>query len=449
MFDSLVLDVDLAAGVDVDWLRLEDELSSQAASSWAESSSADSSWISDLDALPVGPYLGVVLERFDRSGLNGFGLVEVLRAGERLVSHFQARMMGDMVEVSYAAPGSESSEPERLEEAFEYASDEVRAALVLTRRNAEYRLSFASDLVERLPRVWELLDEGLIDLARARVVANGTAHLDTDEARRVVDLVAERAPLLTTGQLAAWIRRLWVESDPVKAEKRERLAKEDRRLWIEATPDGTANVHLLDIGIDDAKAFGRRVNGHMFSLRKDGDTRTHDQLRADIATDFLLGADPTNGGKGLVDVHVELTTLAGLDDKAAELGGMGPVIAEIARKIVDRQQKADWQARVTDCDGNLIDLVTVSRRPTKTISRLVDAVQPVCTFPGCRVPARDCDYDHLLPHALGGPTSTSNGGPKCRHDHVLKDHGWKHQRINNQDVWTSPLGHTYTTQKPP
>jgi len=123
--------------------------------------------------------------------------------------------------------------------------------------------------------------------------------LEWDEARRVAETVAERGPRLTTGQLAAWIRRLCVESDPGQAEKRRDQALEDRKLWIEPTVDGTAHLHLYDIPIADARAIGKRVNAHMISTRKHGDPRSHDQLRADIAVDLLLGSDPTNGGRGL------------------------------------------------------------------------------------------------------------------------------------------------------
>jgi hypothetical protein len=87
-----------------------------------------------------------------------------------------------MVEISHVAPGDAASEPERLAEAFEYASDEIRAALTLTRRAAESRLDYASDLVARLPQVLELLDRGLIDWPRARVFVDGTAHLSVTEA---------------------------------------------------------------------------------------------------------------------------------------------------------------------------------------------------------------------------------------------------------------------------
>jgi len=403
----------------------------------------------DLASVPPGPFLAAIVGSVDRSGLNGFDLVRLLQARERLVAHLQAGVAADTYEMAHAAPGDEFSDPSRLGEGFEYAADELRPALSITRSAARNRLGLAFDLRERLPRVWELLSEGVIDLSRARVICNGTAHLDESEARRVVEEIAERVPRLTTGQLAAWIRRLCVEEDPEKSKARYEQALEERKVWIEQTESGTGNVHLLDIDIADARAIGKRVNAHMISLRREGDTRSHDALRADILVDLILGSDPTNGGRGLVDMRVSMTTLAGLDDKAAEIPGIGPVIADIARRFADQHPKAEWQATITDDWGNVAGVVTTSRRPTKAISRHVNATQPTCTFPGCRVPAADCDFDHLLPRCQGGETSTRNGGPKCRHDHILKDHGWKHQRINGQDIWTSPLGHTYTTEKPP
>ena len=208
----------------------------------------------DLESLPVGPFLSVLLDSLDRSRLNGFDLVRAMQARERLVSHFQAASVADVHEIAHAAPGT--ADPGRLDAPSEFAADELRPALRITRRAAELRLSVAFDLCERLPRVWEMLSSGLIDLAKARVIANGTAHLEWEEARVVAETVSERAPRLTAGQLAAWIRRLCVESDPEKAKKRREQAFEDRRLVIEPTVDGTAHLHMYDMDLADAPVGG-------------------------------------------------------------------------------------------------------------------------------------------------------------------------------------------------
>lgn len=398
-----------------------------------------------FDLIPPGPLLGAALAKVDRRRLNGFDLVRTMQAHERLVSHHQAQSMADAVEISYAAPGNARSPAERLEEAFEFASDEIRAALTLTRRAAEGRLSDASELRERLPRVWGMLHEGLIDLARARVILKGTTHLSEETARRLVDEIAGRAPGLTTGQLAALIRRLCVEVDPDEAKQRYERAVEARRLWIEQTVDGTANLHLLDIAIEDAKAIGRRINAHMINVKKANDSRSHDQIRADITSDMLLGSDPTNHGKGLVDVRVDLTTLAALDNKAAEIPGMGPIIADIARQVAFNQEEAEWRWTVTDPDRGIFHTGILRRRPNTAQLRQIYARDLTCTFPGCRMPATDCDIDHEIPWAEGGPTSVRHNTPRCRYDHILKDHGWKHRFLNGEHIHTSPLGHTYVT----
>ena len=151
----------------------------------------------------------------------------------------------------------------------------------------------------------------------------------------------------------------------------------------------------------------------------------------------------------MVDIRVDMVTLAGLDEKAAEIPGLGPVIADVARKVADSQRRGEWRVTITDENGDLVDIVTTSRRPSKALSQYLEASQPTCSYPGCRAPATNCDIDHLRPWSEGGETSSRNTGPKCRHDHILKDHGWKHLRINGRDIWVSPLGHTYVTEKPP
>ncbi|AZA12399.1 HNH endonuclease signature motif containing protein [Corynebacterium gerontici] len=43
-----------------------------------------------------------------------------------------------------------------------------------------------------------------------------------------------------------------------------------------------------------------------------------------------------------------------------------------------------------------------------------------CRFPDCEISAQWCDIDHVIPYALGGPTSMSNAQLLCRHHHNLK-----------------------------
>ena len=63
------------------------------------------------------------------------------------------------------------------------------------------------------------------------------------------------------------------------------------------------------------------------------------------------------------------------------------------------------------------------------------------------MPAVDCDLDHGRPWAHGGRTQTRNLAPLCRHHHNIRHHAdWTYRQLPNGDyLWTSRLGHTYTT----
>jgi hypothetical protein len=71
-----------------------------------------------------------------------------------------------------------------------------------------------------------------------------------------------------------------------------------------------------------------------------------------------------------------------------------------------------------------------------------------CTSPICRRPASQCDFEHNTPYEAGGRTCSCNGGPKCRHDHRLKQHPkWKVDQLPDGTFrWTTPAGRTYTTE---
>ena len=71
-----------------------------------------------------------------------------------------------------------------------------------------------------------------------------------------------------------------------------------------------------------------------------------------------------------------------------------------------------------------------------------------CTSPVCRRPAAQCDLEHNTPYEAGGRTCLCNTGPKCRHDHRLKQHPKWHvdQLPDGTFRWTTPAGRSYDTE---
>ena len=396
-----------------------------------------------LDDLEPGPVLAGFLACIDVTEVSGHDRIVVLRAHQRMAAHYQAQMYQDMVSV---VDVMEDSDDPML--GFEAAATEIRAALRLTRRAADAVLETAMALRLRLPRLWELLAAGVIDERRARVIAHGVAHLPEEIARRVVEEIADEAPRLTTGQLRARLRRLCIETDPAEAQRRYEETVSERRVVAEPTDDGTAHLFGLDLPPDRVAAITARINALARSLRGGDETRTMDQLRADVFLDLLDGT-AHHGRGGVIDLQVDLATLAGLAEAPGELGGFGPVIADIARQATDHHTGSEWRYTVTD-RGQALHHGTTRRRPTAAQRRHVQTRDRTCVFPGCRMPAVACDIDHTTPWAEGGPTSVANTAPACRHDHINKDRGWTYQRLPDGDYhWTSPLGHTHTTSGHP
>jgi hypothetical protein len=64
--------------------------------------------------------------------------------------------------------------------------------------------------------------------------------------------------------------------------------------------------------------------------------------------------------------------------------------------------------------------------PSVKLRHLSQVRHATCTSPVCRRPAVSCDFEHNVPYEAGGRTCLCNGGPKCRHDHRLKQQArWK------------------------
>ena len=380
----------------------------------------------DFEGMGPLPALAAFLSTLSDVSLSGHDRIRVLKTHQRLASFFQAQVFEDMAAISQLMTESEA-DPEIAADA---AAAEIGAALQLTRRAADFDLALAVDLKERLPQVWEALAAGKIDLRRVRVIVQGTAHLSEVTARDLVDRVLDAAARLTTGQLNALIRRVCVQADPDDATNRCREALDRRRIVEEPTVDGTAHLFGLDLPPDRVQAALQRITHLAQGLKTAEETRTIDQIRADVFLDLLDGKHHARGRRrGTVDIQVDLTTLARLTEDPGELAGYGPVIADIARQVAENQPGAEWRWTLTHPDtGLVIDNGTTRRRPTNWQRRHVEARQRTCVFPGCRMPAINCDLDHRQPWAYGGPTKVENLAPLCRHHHNIRHHAhWTHQ----------------------
>ncbi|PCE15101.1 hypothetical protein AUC47_15050 [Microbacterium sp. SZ1] len=213
-----------------------------------------------------------------------------------------------------------------------------------------------------------------------------------------------------------------------------------------------------EIAIVTGNASSTSNAGHDFRYDCDAgpdaaDTRTIDQVRADLLTDLLLAAEPSpaNGPgldniRGRIQVTIAATTLAGLDERPAELDGFGPLHPDVARDLAGRN--LGWSRLFLDASGLVTETDTYT--PTEAMRRFLRARDQHCRFPGCRMPVHRCEIDHTHDHAKGGRTEVHNLAHLCRGHHALKhpdiadDHRWSARQLPDGTIdWLSPSGRSY------
>ncbi len=84
-------------------------------------------------------------------------------------------------------------------------------------------------------------------------------------------------------------------------------------------------------------------------------------------------------------------------------------------------------------------------QPSDTLRHLVEIRDGECTFPPCSRHARNCDFEHAIPHDKGGRTCACNGAARSRRCHKVKQSkGWTvTQPRPGWHQWTTPSGRTY------
>jgi hypothetical protein len=165
-----------------------------------------------LEAVAPGPELARVLAGIELSRLSGYDCVEVLKAQYQQLNQ-RAQLMAAMVEVELSGIGPNDELPRRAIP-DEFSADEVRTALVLTRRVAHGQFWLAHDLVTRLPEVHAALDAGL-NRRTPRPGTVGMEHRPHSRAGpRGMRGAAYRVPTLIKGQLIDQIKKLALAIDP-------------------------------------------------------------------------------------------------------------------------------------------------------------------------------------------------------------------------------------------
>jgi hypothetical protein len=334
---------------------------------------------------------------------------------------------------------------------------EVGAALRISQGRAASRLRYARAMRERLPQVGEVFQAGDIDYrAFQTIVYRSDLITDPDVLTKVDHQLAvnvTRWPSMSQGRLGAQVDKVVarVDADAVRRRKEQQA---DREIWIGAEQEGLSQI-IGSLFTVDAHALDTRLNA-LADTVCEHDSRTKEERRADALGALAAGADRLGCRCGRSDcaagkrpaaspvtIHViaEQDTLNGTGTApASEISADGLITPELITELAK--------------SAKLVPLVHPGCAPpepgyipSKALADFVRARDLTCRWPGCDVPAVDCDIDHTIPHDKGGPTHASNTKCYCRIHHLLKTFwGWREQQLPDGTlILTSPAGHTYVT----
>jgi Domain of unknown function (DUF222) len=247
----------------------------------------------DVAIIPAGLDLAAAVADVDRSSLSDEDLIRLAQARQRLAAHVQAQLLADLHAIGQRV---DTAMCQTEQERQDWAETEIAMAMTWTARRAGGQLWLADQLVDRLPAVLAALDAGDIDVPKAMVFADETMLLDAEVARRVADQVLGQAPGLTTGQLAARLRKavLAADTDAVRKKAKERV--KGRRVEAQLTADGLAELCGYDLPPHLVAAAAERLTAFARAAKAAGDRRKMDQLRADAFCDLLIGQGVALGG---------------------------------------------------------------------------------------------------------------------------------------------------------
>ena len=247
-------------------------------------------WLSAscLAAITPGSGLAGVLERVDLSSAGDELLVETVAAAARQAAFdhlLGALAAGELSRRASMNPLWRQPVPSRTC----VAGDELAMRLGWSRPAAARLVRDGRALGAQLLPVADAVRDGLLDLAKLRVLSDRLADRAYQLSWPVLEQVLPDAPTRTPTQLAADIDRALLAIDPLDAAVRLPKALAARHVCHpRRLPDGMAGLWAVLPATDAARIDGT-LEATARAARAAGDPRTLDQLRADTLTDLATG----------------------------------------------------------------------------------------------------------------------------------------------------------------
>jgi len=363
-------------------------------------------------------------------------------------------------------------------EISEFAIIELAAALGRSTDSGRMLLSDAVEAKHRLPKIWQRLLDGQVQVWRVRRVTDLTRSL-TAEAAAFVD--AHLAHAIHTASFTS-VKRLVAEAaarfDPETTEMEEvdtaatlHVTLDLTTAWTIGTAGGVHLSGLLDradaeelehairtiadqlaaagsqdsLDVRRAKALGYLSRGDLTldlhtSPTDEGGPAANDPApggrAATSASEERASRPPTRTRQVVLHVHLSEAALKGAPEVDPDTGRLGLHLARVDNhhQTLTADAVREWLSVpgtqvVVKPVIDLADQIAVdSYEIPDRISTRVKLKRPTCVFPHCTRTSTRTDLDHIdeyVPPDQGGPpgqTSTQNLAPLCRRHHRAKTH---------------------------
>jgi hypothetical protein len=248
------------------------------------------------------------------------------------------------------------------------------------------------------------------------------------------------------------IQKIAYQLDKVAVTKRRAKTESERRVTCRPAPDAMARLTILG-PVAQVVAMYAALRTAADTCVATGDGRTHGQLMADTAHERLTGQATAVVP---VEIHMIMTdrALLGDSDEPAHLAGLGPLPADLARRLAVSAAEAEkaWLRRLytTPDTGRLIGMDSQRRIFPAGLAKFIEVRDQFCRTPWCDAPIRH--IDHALPHHQDGATSESNGNGLCEQcNYIRQAPGWEvrpEPGPRHTVRVTTPTGHSYRSTAP-
>lgn len=269
------------------------------------------------------------------------------------------------------------------------------------------------------PALADAVAAGDVSVAAATAVAPTIIHAAAgSDVEALVDKVCASTP-----QEAKRAAEAWKEANrELSPEDFEGVCRAKRRFSYGQPADGMISG-TWSLPTLDARTVLNAL-AHLGGKPSEHDGRTGEQRLADglllLADAYAKGTVTGGHERPTILVSITAEAFAGLTDEPGLTANGDTVPADVVRHL----SESAFIQRIVHSKNQVIELGAKERWVSVAQFEALFARDGGCRWPGCTIPARWCDADHLIPASEGGPTDLHNLVLWCRHHHREKHRSW-------------------------